>query len=91
MQRAEEDEDSLDSDWWDSDYEAAESDDDLFAANVDKDVVDNNEPKDVADMEDDQALDDEDVQLRGDLEEQIQHIQCRSVYEQSLVQSGHAI
>jgi hypothetical protein len=40
---------------------------------VDKDVIDNNERGDVADMEDDQALDDEDVQLRGELEEHLKN------------------
>jgi hypothetical protein len=66
--QAEDSEESDDSDWWDSDYEAADGDDDLFADNVDKGVNDNNEYEEVEDREDDAALEDGDLQLREEVQ-----------------------
>ncbi|KAM0888748.1 hypothetical protein ACQ4PT_028162 [Festuca glaucescens] len=73
FRRAEEDEDSDDSEWWDSDYEATDGDDDLFAENVDKEVKDNNEAEEVADLEDDGALEDGDLQFREDVQEHLKN------------------
>jgi hypothetical protein len=73
FRRAEEDEDSDDSEWWDSDYEAADGDDDLFAENVDKEVKDNNEAEEVADLEDDTTLDDADLQFSAHVQEHLKN------------------
>lgn len=68
-----EDGDDTDSDFVDSDYEAADGDDDLFADNVDKEVNDHNEEEEVADLEDDDALQDDDLNLRKEEEGHLQH------------------
>ena len=66
-------EDSEDSEWIDSDYEAADGDDDLFAANVDKDVKDNNEHEEVTELEDDAGLDDGDLNLTEEVQGHLQN------------------
>lgn len=69
----EEDEDSDDdSDFVDSDFEV-EGDDDLFRDNVDIEVNDNNEAAQVQDLEDDDALEDADLNLRKEQQEKLKY------------------
>jgi hypothetical protein len=68
-----EDSDS-DSNFHDSDYEVEDGDDDLFADNVDTSVNDHNDVQDDFQLENDQALDDTDLNLR---EEDQQHLHNR--------------
>ena len=64
-------EDETDSDFVDSDYDAADGDDDLFDSFVDKDVNDNNEQVQVHDLENDAAAGDEDLRLSKEQQEQL--------------------
>jgi hypothetical protein len=60
-----------------TDYEVEDGDDDLFADNVDTSVNDHNDVQDDFQLENDQALDDTDLNLRGGsatLAQQIQGI-----------------
>jgi hypothetical protein len=66
-------EDDNDSDFVDSDYDAEDGDDDLFHDHVDKDVNDNNEKEHTADLEDDNAIDDDDLNLTKEEVEQLQY------------------
>jgi hypothetical protein len=66
-------EDDDDSDFVDSDYDAEDGDDDLFHDHVDKDVNDNNKKEHIADLEDDNALEDDDLNLRKEEVEQLQY------------------
>lgn len=62
---------SDDDDFVDSDYDAEDGDDDLFYDHVDKDVNDNNEKEQIADLEDDNALENDDLNLRKEEVEQL--------------------
>jgi hypothetical protein len=60
------DSDEEDYEIFDSDYDAEDGDDDLFADNVDKSVNDHNEKEICVDLEDDDALDDDELNLGED-------------------------
>ena len=70
-------EDSEDSEWIDSDYDAEDGDDDLCTANVDKEVKDNNEPEEVHDLEDETVLDDGDLNFIEEVEDHL-HIRFKN-------------
>jgi hypothetical protein len=55
----------------DSDFEVEEGDDDLFRDNVDIEVNDNNEVVQVQDLENDDALEDSDLNLRKEDQEKL--------------------
>jgi hypothetical protein len=55
----------------DSDFEVEEGDDDLFRDNVDIEVNDNNEVVQVHDLENDDALEDSDLNLRKEDQEKL--------------------
>ncbi|KAM0872081.1 hypothetical protein ACQ4PT_038958 [Festuca glaucescens] len=63
--QSEEDDDDSDSDYelYDSDCNAESGDDDLYVGNIDKDVNDNNEKEVAVEMEDEAALEDQDLHL----------------------------
>jgi hypothetical protein len=53
----------IDTEFYDSDWDAEDGDDDIFESQVVKEFNDNNEPLAVHDLEDDAALGDEDFKL----------------------------
>jgi hypothetical protein len=63
------DDSSVDSDLYDSDFMATEDDDDMFAKNIDKSVMDYNEKELCEENEDEEALEDDDLNIgEGDKE-----------------------
>jgi hypothetical protein len=60
------DSDEDDYEIFDSDYDAEDGDDDLFADNVDKSVNNHNEKEICVDLEDDDAIDDDELNLGED-------------------------
>jgi hypothetical protein len=70
--QSEDSDDSDDFEFIDSDFDAAEGDDDLFADNVDKSVNDHNEREIILDHEDEDALDDDDLNIEDAYKKQLQ-------------------
>ncbi|KAM0899920.1 hypothetical protein ACQ4PT_020989 [Festuca glaucescens] len=71
VESSDSDSENYDSDFYDSDFNVEEGDDDLFANNIDKSVNDHNEKEVCEEMEDEGALDDDDINIG---EEQEQHL-----------------
>jgi hypothetical protein len=71
VQSSESDSENYDSDFYDSDFNVEEGDDDLFTDNIDKSVNDHNEKEVCEEMEDEEALDDDDINIG---EEQEKHL-----------------
>lgn len=67
------DESDSDCDFYDSDCDAEDGDDDLFAENVDTEVFDHNEKEMQDEHEDEQALEDDDLNLVGEERDRLKH------------------